>query len=185
MLNLKNASIYGTIFNVMNDIIIMLLIAFWHYVSFRIVIYPKRSFFFKEDHVVDEEKIIKKEKIYENLLKIKLWKDKIPQYIMKNGFSKKKISNLNIDYLKDFISETYRGEINHFICCLIIPFLFFISTKKSFLVFSILILLGNVPFLLVQRYNRLRIRRIILKLKNKNNSGSISPSKKILKEQRD
>ena len=75
MLNLKNASIYGTIFNVMNDIIIMLLIAFWHYVSFRIVIYPKRSFFFKEDHVVDEEKIIKKEKIYENLLKIKLWKE--------------------------------------------------------------------------------------------------------------
>lgn len=139
----------------------------WHYISFRIVFYHDKSFFYKDDPNSNESLFLKKEKIYEVFFKIKFWKDKIPQYVSKNGFSKNKIKSLNINYLKDFISETYRAEINHVLCCLAIPFLFFFNKLNAASIMSFLVALGNVPCIMIQRYNRFRIRRIILKIKKK------------------
>ena len=42
--------------------------------------------------------------------------------------------------------------------------------KLSFII-SGLVIIGNLPCVLIQRYNRFRIRRICLKLKNKQNSN--------------
>ena len=148
-------------------LIIAIIVMLWHYISFKIVSCQENSYFYREDNTFNEMFFLKKEKIYENIFRIKYWKDKIPQYVSKNGFSKKKIESFNLDYLKKFISETYRAEINHFLCCLIIPFLFFGEYKMISIVVSLLIILGNVPCILIQRYNRFRIRRIILKIKRK------------------
>lgn len=148
-------------------LVIAIIVILWHYMSFKLVNFRKSSFFYKEENCFDKISFFKKEKFYENIFKIKHWKDKIPQYVAKNGFSKKKIENFDLDYLKRFISETYRAEVNHFICCLIIPFLFFCKYIMISTIVSVLIILGNVPCILIQRYNRLRIRRIILKIRKK------------------
>lgn len=148
-------------------LISVVIVTLWHYISFKLVSFQSNSFFYKEENYLDEILFFKKEKIYENVFKIKYWKDKIPQYVSKNGFSKKKIETFDLEYLKKFISETYRAEINHFLCCLIIPFLFFNKYAIISTIISILIVIGNVPCILIQRYNRLRIRRIILKIKRK------------------
>lgn len=146
---------------------ISVIVAVWHYISFKIVHNHEKSFFYKDDKISSEKKFLEKEKIYEVVFKIKLWKDKIPQYVSKNGFSKKKLQSLNVNYLKDFISETYRAEANHILCCLIVPLLFLFSTIGIALMISFLVFIGNVPCIMIQRYNRFRIRRIILKINKK------------------
>lgn len=146
------------------------IVVVWHYMSFKIVHKREKSFFYKDDIYSSEKKLLKKEKFYEVVFKIKLWKDKIPQYVSKNGFSKKNLKSLNINYLKDFISETYRAEANHILCCMVIPTLFFLSKTNVALILSCLTFLGNIPCIMIQRYNRFRIRRIILRI-NKKNKG--------------
>lgn len=153
-----------------NFLFVSVVVLLWHYISFKIVHHHEKSFFYRDNINYNEKKLLKKEKIYEIIFKIKLWKDKIPQYVSKNGFSKKKLQSLNISYLRDFISETYRAEINHILCCLIIPVLFFLSTINIALIVSFLVFLGNIPCIMIQRYNRFRIRRIILRI-NKKNKG--------------
>ena len=60
-------------------------------------------------------------RFYTKYLKIKKWKDYLPQYISKNGFSKRNlmsVTKLNVKYINNFILETCRAEWNHFVCCL-------------------------------------------------------------------
>jgi len=156
-----------------NFLFVSIIVLAWHYMSFKIVHDREKSFFYRDNKNYSEKKLLKKEKIYEVIFKIKLWKDKIPQYVSKNGFSKKNLKSLKINYLKDFISETYRAETNHILCCLIIPTLFFLSATNVALIISFLVFLGNIPCIMIQRYNRFRIRRIILKI-NKKNKGDDS-----------
>ena len=154
----------------MNFFYDVIFIAIWHYLSFRIVILPDSLAFYREDTKNDFFSFLKKEKFYEKILKIKKWKDQIPQFVIKNGFSKNKIKNLNLEYLKKFIAETYRAEIDHLICCFSVPFLFFFNNLKNIklsCIISGLVIIGNLPCILIQRYNRFRIRRICLKLRDK------------------
>ena len=156
----------------MSFLFLSAIVVVWHYISFRIVHRHEKSFFYKDDKISSEKKFLEKERIYEVVFKIKLWKDKIPQYISKNGFSKKKLQSLNLNYLKDFISETYRAEVNHVLCCLIVPLLFLFSKVGTALIISFLIFMGNVPCIMIQRYNRFRIRRIILRINKKRIQGA-------------
>lgn len=145
-------------------------IAIWHYLSFRIVILPENFVFYREDKKNNFRSFLKKEKFYENVFKIKSWKDKIPQFVTKNGFSKEKIKEFNIGYLKKFIAETYRAEIDHIICCFSVPFLFLFNGIRNIgfsFIISLMVIMGNLPCVLIQRYNRFRIRRVCLKLQKK------------------
>jgi glycosyl-4,4'-diaponeurosporenoate acyltransferase len=134
----------------------------WHVIVFIFIISWEHDAFYKENIKISIKKIRKREKFYENFFKIKKWKDKIPQYIGKNGFSKKRFISFNISYLKEFIAETYRGEFDHLACCAIIPFLFVLSSLQTAVFFSVMVILINLPCIFIQRYNRARLRKIIL-----------------------
>lgn len=95
---------------------------------------------------------------YRDKLKIQLWKDKVPQYIGKEGFSKEHFTDLSIDYIDSFILETCRGEWMHLKNCICAAVVLLINPLLVGLVFSFLIFLGNVPFALIQRYNRFRLQ---------------------------
>ena len=124
----------------MNFFLNVLIILSWHYISFKIVTrFSYRLYEEKKDY--DPKKLLKLEKFYEKVLKIKIWKDRIPQYVSKGGFSKREIKSLDLNYLNRFVCETYRAEADHFMCCLIMPFLFFLNKLESFIFFSILIML--------------------------------------------
>ena len=152
----------------MNFFLNILIILLWHYISFKIVTRLSYELFYEEEKDCDPKKLLKLEKFYEKVFKIKIWKDRIPQYVSKGGFSKRKIKSLDLNYLNRFVCETYRAETDHFMCCLIMPFLFFLNSLKSSIFLSILIMLGNIPCILIQRYNRCRLRRLIMKIQDRN-----------------
>lgn len=112
---------------------------------------------------------------YVQKFKIKKWKDFLPQYVSRNGFSKKNLDDLSVKYIDMFILETCRGEWAHRKCMLVlIPMLIF-NKLSTFLLLFILVLILNVPYIFIQRYNRIRLLKIRQKLKivNENNSDRI------------
>ena len=97
---------------------------------------------------------------YVKKLKIKKWKDRLPQYVASGGFSKRNLNSFKtIDkkYLGRFISETCRAEWNHFFCCLYFAISFSVNSWPYSLIFSLIPIIANLPFLIIQRYNRLRL----------------------------
>ncbi len=99
---------------------------------------------------------------YTKTLKIKKWKDKLPQYISKNGFSKKCLEKKpSKEYLERFIMETCRAEWNHFMCCMYFPISFLINSKIYAIIFSLIPIFANLPFLFIQRFNRIRLLKLM------------------------
>jgi glycosyl-4,4'-diaponeurosporenoate acyltransferase len=95
---------------------------------------------------------------YRNKLKIHEWKDKLPQYIGKGDFSKRHLKDLSINYLNMFIEETCRGEWMHMKNCICSVIVLIINPMLVGITASFLIIIGNLPFALVQRYNRFRLQ---------------------------
>ena len=100
-------------------------------------------------------------KFYSDVLKINKWKDFLPQHVGKDGLSKEHIDNVSIEYLDKFILETCRGEWNHRMNCVFAIVLF---TLNGFTNVSVILaaadVFGNIPFLMIQRYNRFRLQRL-------------------------
>ena len=96
-------------------------------------------------------------------LRIQKWKDKVPdmsQYV-KSAFRKKITVFRDSEYLDMLILETCVAEFVHFVLIFISPlFLIFMDSQWSW-IWMILYLLGNVPFILIQRYNRPRLIRLM------------------------
>ncbi|HCW79987.1 MAG TPA: hypothetical protein DG942_02640 [Ruminococcaceae bacterium] len=97
---------------------------------------------------------------YRDNLKIQLWKDKIPQFISKHGFSKRHFTDNSKEYLDRFILETCRGEWMHFKNCICAIITLIINPFIIGALLSLFILIANVPFAIVQRYNRFRLQLI-------------------------
>lgn len=98
-------------------------------------------------------------KFYVKYLKIKKWKDKLPQYVSKNGFSKKNINLKQVGdkkYFEKFLIETCRAEWNHLVCCMYAVISMLINKFPFSMIFSIIPVMANLPFLVIQRYNRIR-----------------------------
>lgn len=105
-------------------------------------------------------------KWYRDRLRIHKWKDSVPQYIGKDGFSKRNLTQVSVGYLDEFIMETCRGEWMHMknsVCAVVI---LFVNTAFVGSVFALLVLAGNLPFVCIQRYNRFRLqalRKVVLR----------------------
>lgn len=108
---------------------------------------------------------------YIKKLKIKKWKDRLPQYVAEGGFSKRNLKSFkNIDkkYIDVFISETCRAEWNHYFCSLYFFISFLFNDWPYSLIFSIIPIVANLPFLIIQRYNRLRLIKLYKRLDSGN-----------------
>ncbi len=104
-------------------------------------------------------------KWYSEHLKINKWKDLLPQFVSEGGFSKEHIqSNLTIEYVDTFIMETCRGEWDHGMNCLCIIPVLIINTSLMGLVLGLCAVIGNLPFYVIQRYNRFRLLTLRKKL---------------------
>lgn len=135
----------------------LVIVGLWHIIVFLMCLRLPRSTFDPA-----KERYAPKEwehggRWYRDTLKIQTWKDRIPQHIGKNGFSKKHLTEMSIDYLDQFILETCRGEWMHMKNCVCAVVTLIINPLLVGLVMSLLIMLANVPFAAVQRYNRFRL----------------------------
>jgi hypothetical protein len=97
------------------------------------------------------------------------WKDKLPQY--NKGFNKRNLPNkVSKEYLELFINVTCQAEMVHYI---IIPLGYFsiffallIKNQEYWLFILIATFIGicNILFSLIQRYNRFRLEKILLRV---------------------
>ncbi|MFC1846336.1 glycosyl-4,4'-diaponeurosporenoate acyltransferase [Chloroflexota bacterium] len=100
--------------------------------------------------------------IYERLFRLQSWKKKLPDgaAMFKDGFEKKRLKETNQDYLDSFMKETCRAEITHWIVFLLGPFFLIWNLWWVGIVMILYAALANMPCIITQRYNRIRLQRI-------------------------
>lgn len=100
---------------------------------------------------------------YTKYFKINLWKDKLPQFseITKFGFNKSSLSPISSEYLNLFKLETIRAELTHLILILASPIYLIVESKIILPLTVIGNIIGNIPFIMIQRFNRARIKRLL------------------------
>ena len=115
--------------------------------------------------LLKERKWEKSGKIYEDIFQIKKWKELLPDgsALFKKGFRKKRMTSSYPEYLQKFIIETGRAEIVHWIVILFSPVFFIWNYPWAGWVMIAYAIIANLPCILAQRYNRIRLSRIIEK----------------------
>jgi len=105
-------------------------------------------------------------RIYERLFGLKSWKKRLPDgaAIFKEGFEKKHLKNLDNVYLDNFIRETCRAELTHWIVLLLGPFFLIWNLWWVGIVMIIYAISANMPCIISQHYNRIRLKRVYAKL---------------------
>lgn len=106
-------------------------------------------------------------KLYEKVFLIKLWKDKLPEageLFKINPFNKKVFVSREKEYVKRFILETCRAELAHILPFLFLPISFLWNNfLEAQLIMVLYCIFSNLPFILIQRYNRIRLVNILLR----------------------
>jgi glycosyl-4,4'-diaponeurosporenoate acyltransferase len=100
---------------------------------------------------------------YERVLRIKAWKDLLPEAgaLYRGGFSKRRIVGHDRAYLERFAIETRRAELVHWAILALGPAFFAWNPWWLATAMVAYAVIANVPCLLVQRYNRARLARIL------------------------
>lgn len=83
----------------------------------------------------------------------------LPKVVFENP-----LTNVSLEYLDEFIMETCRGEWLHLADCLLSVLLLLINPWPLALLFGALPCIGNLPFAVIQRYNRFRLLQLRKKL---------------------
>jgi len=132
---------------------------------------PATAFTPRKHSVYNDFKFEQQGRFYEKHFKISKWKDKLPQFseITHKGFSKGNLKGIDESYLSRFYLETVRAEFCHKLLILISPVFRLINEGSEAGIFATLLFAaGNIPFIMIQRYNRPRIKRIMLREGYKN-----------------
>ena len=105
----------------------------------------------------------KTQKRLQKYLKIRKWKDKLPEAgaTFDGGVSKKQLSMKTKEGVHAFIIETRRAELVHIVAPLICPVYYLYNPWwLATFMFGVCIIL-NLPFALIQRFNRARCLKIL------------------------
>lgn len=102
-------------------------------------------------------------RVYERRLRIKRWKRRLPEAgdLFAGGFSKRSITSTDRAFLERFVVETRRAELTHWWVMAAGPLFFLWNPWWLALVMVVYGVLANLPCLVVQRYNRARLVRIL------------------------
>ncbi|MEJ5253956.1 MAG: hypothetical protein WHS89_01280 [Acidimicrobiales bacterium] len=100
---------------------------------------------------------------YERQLHIKRWKDRLPEAgdFFAGGFSKRSLPSSDPAVLRRFVAETRRAELTHWALLALGPVFFLWNPWWLALAMVLYAIVANVPCLLVQRYNRARLERVL------------------------
>jgi glycosyl-4,4'-diaponeurosporenoate acyltransferase len=100
---------------------------------------------------------------YERRLGIKSWKGRLPEAgdFFAGGFSKRRLAGARPDDLRRFVAETRRAELTHWWVLAAGPVFFLWNPWWLAVVMVGYAAAANVPCLVVQRYNRARLLRLL------------------------
>jgi glycosyl-4,4'-diaponeurosporenoate acyltransferase len=104
---------------------------------------------------------------YERAFAIKRWKDRLPDAAswMGGGFAKGTLAGSDPNYLRRFICETWRGELCHWFALGFTPLFFLWNPWWGDAVIVAYAIAANLPCILAQRYNRLRLRKLLARIR--------------------
>ena len=124
---------------------------------FRYDAFPFKSFGFEQDG-----------KIYTKI-GVHKWQNKVPDMsrLFKKIMPAKNLSGkVDEKRLIVMIRETCVAELTHFLLCITGRFCLYIwQGLGGAIVYDIYVLLGNLPFIIIQRYNRPRLLRLYMRSK--------------------
>ncbi|MER2064010.1 MAG: glycosyl-4,4'-diaponeurosporenoate acyltransferase [Alkalibacterium sp.] len=141
-------------------------------ISLGLIKLPDR--FFSIDHELNqlfkERGFEDKGKFWKEKLSVHKWKDKLPDgaSLFNAGYKKKELTSSHISTIETFIKETKRAELTHWLLIVPAPLFFLWNPVWAGWLMIFYALLVNVPFIIIQRYNRIRLDRI-KKEKNEKN----------------
>ncbi|PKH40969.1 glycosyl-4,4'-diaponeurosporenoate acyltransferase [Nocardioides alpinus] len=106
---------------------------------------------------------------YRRRLRIHRWKDRLPEAgaLFDGGISKRELPSHDADGLEVFVRETRRAELAHWwaMCCSPLFLIWNPPLAAALLVaYGVLV---NLPFIVIQRYNRARTRSLITRLERR------------------
>lgn len=101
-------------------------------------------------------------KVYDRL-NIRQWKERVPEAgaFFAGGVSKRAIPDRSTQALEAFAVETRRAEIGHWLAAIAGPLFILWNTLPVTAVMVLYGIVVNLPFIIIQRYNRFRINRIL------------------------
>lgn len=96
---------------------------------------------------------------------VRRWKDLLPEAgaFFAGGVSKRRLPGHDTDGLERFAMETRRAEITHLLVIAVLPAFALWNPWTGMLVNLCYALVANVPCIIVQRYNRMRLERVRLR----------------------
>lgn len=124
--------------------------------------------FFKKDYFIFKTfRFERTGRFYEIIFGVKKWKKYLPDgaKIFKDGFQKKSLKKKSSEYLERFIMETKRAELSHFMQILPVPIFFLFNAPIASIIMVIYAFMVNVPCMVVQRYNRPRLKKLLQRSK--------------------
>ena len=101
-------------------------------------------------------------RVYKRLLKVKKWKRLLPDgaVVFKGGFRKKHLGKADAPYIRRFVLETCRAEFTHWVMLLFALIFFLWNDWWIGLIMVAYGLAVNMPCIITQRYNRIRLQRM-------------------------
>jgi len=106
------------------------------------------------------------------VLRIDRWKDRLPSLVTWQRFSKKRLTQASRRYLNRFVIETCRAESNHVRAIASVVLMRLWTPFDLWMTCLVIALAGNVPFILIQRYNRPRLLRILARMERRELAGA-------------
>ena len=114
------------------------------------------------------------EKNFYEKIKIRKWKDKLPELGHLTGFRKNKLEDgKNLFYVERFILEAWYGEVVHFVGMFAGLFLLLFPFGKTWTPIAVCVAVINaflnLPFIFIQRYNTYKLSILRKSLQRKEN----------------
>ena len=102
-------------------------------------------------------------RLYTDVLRIKRWKASLPEAgaFFAGGFDKKHLAGAGSDDLATFARETRRAELGHWLAAVAAPVFFLWNPPGVGVAMLVYAVAANGPCIAAQRYNRLRLLRIL------------------------
>ncbi len=102
-------------------------------------------------------------RLYERVFFVKKWKAHLPDIgdFLKWRFSKKHLVDVRTDYIRRFLTESCKAELTHWMIILSSFLFIFWGGLVTFSRILLLAMVLNGPYIIIQRYNRPRLVRLL------------------------
>lgn len=117
----------------------------------------------RDTWVTRERSVERGGRLYVRGFRIHRWKRWLPEAgaVFAGGFDKRGLPRRDTDYLQRYLAETRRAELAHWAMLASAPLFFLWNPWTAAVLMPVYGVLANVPCILSQRYNRIRLRRVL------------------------